>query len=55
MRAPLETSHEVLTEMRFMEVRDACMKAASARRQTNRQGLWDWLPQMFQHPTCMRF
>ncbi|KAJ7712379.1 hypothetical protein B0H16DRAFT_1625233 [Mycena metata] len=50
MRAPLETSHEVLTEMKFMGVCDACMEAASARCQTDRQGFWDRLPQMFWLP-----
>ncbi|KAJ7912365.1 hypothetical protein B0H13DRAFT_2476428 [Mycena leptocephala] len=50
MRAPLETSHEVLTEMKFMGVCDACMEAASTRCQTDRLGFWDRLPQMFWLP-----
>ncbi|KAJ7771247.1 hypothetical protein B0H14DRAFT_2632417 [Mycena olivaceomarginata] len=47
IRVPLETNHEILTEMKFMGVCDACMEAASARCQTNRQGFWDRLPQIF--------
>jgi hypothetical protein len=50
MRAPLETSHEILTEMKFMGVCDACMEAASAVCQADRQGFWDGLPQMFGLP-----